>query len=339
MSTGWNPQTDMPNLSGKVAVVTGGNSDIGRETARFLAAKGAKVYFTVRSEEKGWQTQRRIQEMSPEIDPAKLHWLKMDLTDLDSITATADRLKREEEKVDILINNAAASTWSTEPVGGGWEIHMAVNLIGPFVFTNRLMPLLKSAALDNSADVRIVTLSSSSQVAMLPRRFKFPFESPGFLSNPVPEYPWKSRYFVKYFFGFDMVRYSVSKAANFIFAQELQRQLDEQGSPILSLAVHPGEVATEGLFAINNVVVRTIARLSFLSPEQGAANPVFAAVAREIRESPGHFKGKLLTPVGKIGEASHAASDESQVKGLWQNMMLQVNKQLVKDRLPGLQPW
>ncbi|KAF0317354.1 hypothetical protein GQ607_015401 [Colletotrichum asianum] len=304
MTTEWNPEKNIPSLHGKIAVITGANSDIGRETARYLALNGAKVYLTVRSEAKGVHTRRLILDKSPEIEPQNLQWVKIDLTDMRSITAAVDWLQTRERKVDILIHNAAAATWSTEPVGAGWEPHMAVNFIGPFALTNRLLPLLQNAAAEKEADVRIVTLTSTAQVAMLlPSGFKFTFKA-------------SIRPTASYAFGFDMIRYAVSKATNLMFAQMLQRRLDEQGLPIVSVAVHPGEVATEGVFSVNNAMVRTIARLTFLSPEQGAANPVFAAASRDVKENPAAYKGRFLLPVGKIGVPASVASDEDQVGAL-----------------------
>ncbi|KAK2753546.1 short-chain dehydrogenase reductase superfamily protein [Colletotrichum kahawae] len=126
MPNEWNPDKNVPPLRGKIAVVTGANSDIGRETVRYLALNGAKVYLAVRSKTKGVQTRRLILDKSPEIEPQNLQWVKMDLTDMRSITAAADLLKTQEQKLDILIHNAAAATWSNEPVGAGWEPHMAV---------------------------------------------------------------------------------------------------------------------------------------------------------------------------------------------------------------------
>ncbi|KAI8302573.1 putative oxidoreductase [Colletotrichum sp. SAR11_240] len=268
----------------------------------------------------------------------------MDLTDMRSITAAVDWLQTQEQKVDILIDtvkvhNAAAATWSTESVGAGWEPHMAVNFIGPFALTNRLLPLLQNAAAEKEADVRIVTLTSTAQVAMLPGGFKFPFTSPDCLRNPVPSHPWQWRYVGKFAFGFDMIRYAVSKAANLMFAQELQRRLDEQGLPIISVALHPGEVATEGVFSVNNAMVRIIARLTFLSPEQGAANPVFAAASRDVKENPAAYKGRFLLPVGKIGVPASVASDEQQVRGLWNTATNKINKRMADEGLPSLQHW
>ncbi|KAK1839687.1 daunorubicin c-13 ketoreductase [Colletotrichum chrysophilum] len=339
MTTEWNPEKNIPSLHGKIAVITGANSDIGRETARYLALNGAKVYLAVRSEAKGVQTRRLILDKTPEIEPQNLQWVKIDLTDMRSITAAVNWLKTQEQRLDLLIHNAAAATWSNEPVGAGWEPHMAVNFIGPFALTNRLLPLLQSAAAEKGADVRIITLTSTAQVAMLPIGFKFPFTSLDCLRNPVPSHPWQWRYFGKFAFGFDMIRYAVSKAANLIFAQELQRRLDKQGLPIISVAVHPGEVATEGVFSINNAMVRTFARLTFLSPEQGAATSLFAAASRDVKENPAAYKGRFLLPVGKIGVPASVALDEEQVRGLWNSAMEEVNRRLADESLPPLQAW
>ncbi|KAF4906592.1 putative oxidoreductase [Colletotrichum fructicola] len=339
MTTQWNSEDDIPSLHGKITVITGANSDIGRETARCLALNGAKVYLAVRSEAKGVQTRRLILDKTPEIEPQNLQWVKMDLADMGSITAAVDWLKTQEERLDLLIHNAAAATWSTEPVGAGWEPHMAVNFIGPFALTNRLLPLLQSAAAEKDADVRIVTLTSTAQVAMLPSGFKFPFTSPDCLRSPVLSHPWQWRYFGKFAFGFDMIRYAVSKAANFMFAQELQSRLDKQGLPIISVAVHPGEVATEGVFSINNAMVRTIARLTFLSPEQGAATSLFAAASTDVKENPAAYKGRFLLPVGKIGVPASVASDEEQVRGLWNTATDEINKRMADEGLPCLQRW
>ena len=189
------------------------------------------------------------------------------------------------------------------------------------------------------ADVRIVSISSAAQNVMLPGDFKFEFDTPTALSKTVSSYPWKWRYFLKYLFGFDMIRYAVSKAATCMFAQELQRRLDESGVPILSLAVHPGEIATEGVMRINTALVGLIARLTFATPEQGAATPLFAAVAKEVREDPEKYKGKLIEPVGGIKNAHPSTQDEGQVQALWKITTIEVNKELLAHNLLPLQAW
>ncbi|KXH63592.1 short-chain dehydrogenase/reductase family Oxidoreductase [Colletotrichum salicis] len=301
MTQQWSPMNDVPSLKGKIAVVTGGNNDIGREMARLLVKKSAKVYFTTRSEAKAIEARKKILDAHPDINFENLQWMTMDLADIWSVTSAAEKMKEKESKVDILVHNAAAAITSTGLVGPGWEVHMATNFIGPFLFPNRLLPLLKKALQDRDADVR--------------------------------------RYLGRFIFGFDTTRYGVSKAANLIFAQELQRLMDEQNLLILSIAVHPGEVATEGVFSINPSLVKTIARRTFISPEQGAVTPIFAAASKEIRQDPSKCKGRFVFPGGKIGNPNPVTSNEEQVTGLWRNATEEVAAQLRVRGLPSLQPW
>lgn len=208
--------------------------------------------------------------------------------------------------------------------------------VGHFVFVNRLLPLLKKAVIERDSDVRVIHLSSTASKSMLPHNFQFRFNCPDCLTKPISSYPGIWRYFGRFIFAFDIVRYAVSKAAITLFAQELQRRLDEQGLPILSISVHPGEVATEGVMASNNVLIRTIARLSFLSPDEGATSPLFAVTAKEIRERPEIYRGKFLLPVGKVEDFGSITKDERQVKGLWMNTTQEVSKYLCANNLPPL---
>ena len=151
------------------------------------------------------------------------------------------------------------------------------------MFVNRVLPLLKNAARGKDSDVRIVNLGSIARVSMIPSNFNFQFNTAAALSNPVSSYPWQWRYFGRFLFAFDMIRYAVSKAAVVLFTKELQRQLDDQGFPILVIAVHPGAIMTEGVIASNYALVRMMGRFTFQTPEQGAATPLFAATAEVFR--------------------------------------------------------
>ncbi|PNP61499.1 hypothetical protein FNYG_13786 [Fusarium nygamai] len=334
----WNPSTDMPDLNGKVAVVTGGSSGIGLETVRFLARKGAKVYLTTRSEARARQAIDKLGQDTG-FDARNVQYLVMDLYDPVSITHAVEELKRKETKLHILINNAAASTPSTMLVDGKYEQHMAANYMGPFILTNRLLPLLNAAAMDRDADVRIVNLSSTAMNSMLPANFKFSFDSTTCFTNPVLSYPWQWRYIGRFMFGFDMIRYAVSKTAVVLFTQELQARLEQQNLPITCIAVHPGEVLTEGVLAINNIVVRAIACVSFLTAEQGAANSLFAATATDVKKDALKYKGRFIVPVGKLEEPNSVTKDEQQVKGLWEHTVVEVNKWLAQKKLPLLEAW
>ncbi|SPO04169.1 uncharacterized protein DNG_06852 [Cephalotrichum gorgonifer] len=216
---------------------------------------------------------------------------------------------------------------------------MAANHAGPFLFVNRVLPLLKNAAKAKDADVRIVNLGSIAHISMIPHHFDFQFNTAVALTNPVPSYPWQWRYLGKFMFDFDMIRYAVSKAAVVLFTRELQRRLDEQGLSILTVVVHPGAVLTEGLLSSNNALIKTIARVSFLMPEQGAATPLFAATADEVRKDFSKYKAKFLVPVGKIETPNPIVEDDRQVKGLWENTTAEINKQLAAEGLPSLDGW
>ncbi|KAH7357478.1 hypothetical protein BKA66DRAFT_562513 [Pyrenochaeta sp. MPI-SDFR-AT-0127] len=298
MTKPWDPLTGMPDLHGKVAVVTGGNGGIGLVMVKMLALRGAKT----------------LQAECLEIKQENVHWLALDLMDLKSITTAAVELKEKERKVDILINNAGAGTSATDLVSYGWEHNMTVNFIGPLVFTNRVLPLLKNAASEADSDIRIVTLSSIAQSDLLPSNFKFQFVAPTALSNPVPSYPWQWTYIGRSVFGFDMIR-------------------------ILSIAVHPGAVATDAALAASPVPLRSLARRAFLTIEQGVVTPLFAATAKEVREHTEKYNGKFLIPFGEIGVPNPVVQDEAQVKGLLDITSREVNEHLTSNNLPPLQAW
>ncbi|KAG7054313.1 daunorubicin C-13 ketoreductase [Colletotrichum scovillei] len=322
MSGKWDPLTDMPNLEGKVVVVTGGNAGIGLSTVKYLALRGAKVYFTARSKAKADETRTVLTAENSAINAGNLHWLPMDLADLKSVASAVEELKSKETRVDILINNAGLASGTTETMGPGWEWHMGVNHVGHFVFTNGVLPLLKEATKQSGADVRIITLSSNVNYAMLPSNYGFTFDSASFLTKPVPYYPWQWRYIISRIFVVDMIRYAVSKVANLLFAQELQRLLDEQGLPILSISVHPGGVATPGSKDIGNSLFSLVRSAAFLTVDQGAITSVFAATAAEVRENADKYK---------------VAKDEKQVKGMWEHTTVEANKYLSTLGLAALQ--
>lgn len=170
--------------------------------------------------------------------------------------------------------------------------------------------------------------------------YPFEFTSPTFLKQSEPYYPWSWRLFNKYIFaGTDMIRYARSKAALIIFAQELQRLLDNQGMPILSIAVHPGDVSSEGLLSVGSGFLKLLLPYLTVTPAEGAITPLFAATATEVRQDIDTYRGKYLEPYGKVEEPPKVAEDKEQVKGMWENATAGINQYLKKIGLPVLQAW
>ncbi|KAK0756229.1 hypothetical protein N5P37_011144 [Trichoderma harzianum] len=134
---------DMPNLSGYVAIVTGGNSGIGYETTRELANHGARVYIASRSKTRVDEAIRAMKTGNSGLD---IHFLKLDLQDLQSIKTTAEKFSPKETRLDILINNAGIMACPYELTKDGYELQWQTNFLGHHAFTMCLLPLLRSAA-------------------------------------------------------------------------------------------------------------------------------------------------------------------------------------------------
>lgn len=176
--------------------------------------------------------------------------------------------------------------------------------------------------------------------ALLPPTFSFNFTSPTFLHNPINgSHPWKWRFLQSHMFHVDMIRYSVAKVANAMFAQELQRLLDEQRLPILSISVHPGGVASEGALKIGTGVFRVLVKSTFITTDQGAVTSVFAATATEVRRDEAKYGGQYLEPYGRIGTPHRILKDQVAVRGMWDNTTTGLNSYLKKQGLPLLQSW
>ncbi|KAH7347361.1 hypothetical protein B0T11DRAFT_359708 [Plectosphaerella cucumerina] len=339
----WNAETDMSDLQGKVALVTGASYGIGFQIAKQLRQRGAKVFGTTRSEKNAQAAREKLRTGDGDLGPGTIEWVLLDLTDLKSITAAASTINKSAQRLDIMskskINNAAAITKGKQLTANQWEMNMAVNVIGPFLLINRLISLLESTAQLPGADVRVVNLSSTAPGVFLPANFQYSFDSPAGLASPVSTYPLAWRLGTKFIFSSDMILYSVSKAAVQLFASKLQRLFDARGLSILSLIVHPGEVSTEGLDVANGIFLRTVARLSFVSAEQGAASPLFAATAASVRKDLETYKHKLLMPVGKTSPLVAVAYDESQAQRLWDVMTEDLGRHLSAEGLPPMEKW
>ncbi|KAH8812199.1 hypothetical protein F5884DRAFT_304945 [Xylogone sp. PMI_703] len=337
MSTNWDPQ-QIPDLTGKIALVTGGNAGIGLQTVKHLALHGAKVYFSARSEAKATKAKASLLSENPGLSADRLQWLQLDLASIDSVINAAEELGKREQKLDILINNAGCATKELETTDAGWEMALAVCHVGHFVLTNRLLPLLKNAASDKNADVRVVTVSSGAHNMFLPPDYEFDFADPAFLSGKLPYEP--PEYLKKkHMFEADLLRYSMAKLANVLFAQELQSRLDQLRLPVISMSVHPGSVETEGAVGIFSPEMQPVIRKTMMAPDEGSFTSLFAATAPQVSQKPEVYKGKYLEPVGEVKEPHTVTKNEEQVRAFWDTTAKEVNGYLTKRGHGLLNEW
>ncbi|ALR10567.1 SDR family NAD(P)-dependent oxidoreductase [Mycobacteroides saopaulense] len=211
--TKWNT-TDIPDQTGRVAVVTGANTGLGLETAKALAAHGAHVVLAVRNTEKGKAAADAITAAHANAD---VTLQSLDLSSLESVRRASDELKSRYDKIDLLINNAGVMWTEKSTTADGFELQFGTNHLGHYAFTGllleRLLPVEGS---------RVVTVSSIGHRLRAAIHFD--------------DLQWERDY--------DRVAaYGQSKLANLLFTYELQRRL--AGTNTVALAAHPGGSNTE----------------------------------------------------------------------------------------------
>jgi NAD(P)-dependent dehydrogenase (short-subunit alcohol dehydrogenase family) len=207
---------DIPDLTGRTAVVTGANGGLGLETARALAGTGARVVMAARNQDKAAAAEADIRKSHPQ---ASLEVVPMDLGSLRSVRVAAERILAEHNRIDILVNNAGLMAIPERRTEDGFEMQFGVNHLGHFALTALLLPALLRA--DAARVVSVTSTAHHIGRAVHP-------------ANPHLEGkygPWKA--------------YGQSKLANFHFALGLQRRFEEARVKAASLAAHPGLSNTE----------------------------------------------------------------------------------------------
>jgi NAD(P)-dependent dehydrogenase (short-subunit alcohol dehydrogenase family) len=206
---------DMPDLTGRVVIVTGANSGIGFEAARQLAAHGADVTLAVRDTSKGGAAVARITSQTPQ---ASVRVARLDLADLASVRDFAQTwAEANADGLDLLINNAGVMAIPRRLTADGFEMQFGTNHLGHFALTGLLLPALVARPRS-----RVVTVSSGAH-----RFGKMNFDD---LMGERSYHAWRA--------------YGQSKLSNLLFTSELQRRLDANSLPLLALAAHPGYANT-----------------------------------------------------------------------------------------------
>ncbi len=243
---------NIPDQSGKVAIVTGANTGVGFEAARQLALRGAEVTLACRSKSKGEEAVKRILAENPS---GSASLAVLDLADLESVSAFVRQFSESHAQLDLLINNAGVMI---PPKGAktrqGFEMQFGVNHLGHFALTGQLIGLLlKSPA------ARVVNLSSGAHHHESKKDFDdINFEKRGYK-------PWRA--------------YCQSKLANLLFTNELQDRLTEANASAIAVAAHPGFTRTD--LQRGNIIPRILSVLA-MRPEQGALPTLRAATATDV---------------------------------------------------------
>jgi NAD(P)-dependent dehydrogenase (short-subunit alcohol dehydrogenase family) len=285
------------DLGGKRAIVTGGASGIGIETARALASAGADVTLAVRNTDAGAKT---AADLIATTGNAAIHVAKLDLAEPDSVAAFAAGWTGP---LDLLVNNAGVMALpDLQLTGQGWELQFATNHLGHFALAVRLHDALAAAP----AGARIVSLSSRAHL-----RSPVVFDDVNFASRPYDP----------------MLAYAQSKTANVLFAVEANRRWSEDG--ITANAVHPGAIDTTNLSRYLDPGyiegLRATGTFRFKTAEQGAATSVLVATSPQLEGIGGrYFEDCNESPVVEpdpagtfeAGVASYAV-DPAKAERLW----------------------
>ena len=206
---------DVPDQSGRVAVVTGANSGIGFETAAVLARHGAHTVLACRDAGRGEDALTRLSAAVPQ---AAVSVVRLDLASLESIRAAADQILATHDRLDLLINNAGVMWPPYGKTADGFELQFGTNHLGHFAFTGLVLKAMLPVA-----GARVVTVSSNGHRA---GRINF------------ADLQSERRY------G-RVSAYARSKLANLMFTYELERRLRAAGAPTIAVAAHPGTASTE----------------------------------------------------------------------------------------------
>ncbi|MDB5971280.1 MAG: NADP-dependent 3-hydroxy acid dehydrogenase YdfG [Hydrocarboniphaga sp.] len=290
---GWQMQ-DMPDQSGRLAIVTGANIGLGYEAALALARRGAKVILACRSMPKA---EAAVQRIRIELPKADLQIAELDISDMDSVRHFASEFRREHARLDLLINNAGVMAIPRQLTRDGFEMQLATNHLGHFALTGLLLPCLNAAP-----HARVVAVSS-----MAARHASIAFDN---LMGERGCRPWKA--------------YNQSKLANLMFGRELQRRLARSGATTTAVIAHPGS-ATTNLFAspgariVKQVLMPLASRLLFHAPDRGVLPILFAATSPDAQ--PGAYYGPdgFQEIKGEVAPACvpKAARDQPAASRLW----------------------
>ncbi|KAF8428266.1 short-chain dehydrogenase/reductase [Tirmania nivea] len=301
----YNPETDVPDLSGKVAIVTGGNAGLGKNSVLEFARHGAKVYMASRTESKARQA---IEEIIVQVPNAQIEYLHLDLTSFEGIKQAADEFISKESQLHILLNNAGVMAMAPELTKDGFDIQWGTNHMGHALLTKLLLPtMIKTAQNSAKNSIRVVNVSSEGHRGA---RLGINFADTALANSSK----W--------------TRYAQSKLANILHAKALAKRYSEYG--IIAVSCHPGVVFTDlyipftsSLGFLGSAIVWPMKRL-LTSPEVGSYNEIGLCTSPQVTTEDG---GSYYLPVLKKGTPSVYGQDDALADRLWE-----YTEQQLRDR-------
>ncbi|KAI1297500.1 hypothetical protein F5Y03DRAFT_369390 [Xylaria venustula] len=272
-------EKNLPNLNGKVYLITGANTGVGKELAQMLFSKHAKVYIAARSEAKASGAIDAIKRAEPGSE-GELVFIKLDLADLATIKASAQEFLQKEKQLHVLFNNAGVMKPSPadSKTAQGYELQLGVNNIGAFMFTKLLTPILATTAKSEAPGVvRVVWVGSSAGDAGAPK---------GGVPLDNLDYHKDVGWFQKY---------AVSKAGNYLHGSEFSRRFKADG--IISVSLNPGNLDSE-LWRNQPYVVAKFLKWFILHPSiNGAYTELFAGLSPDVTLEK---SGAWIVPFGRF---------------------------------------
>jgi NAD(P)-dependent dehydrogenase (short-subunit alcohol dehydrogenase family) len=288
---------DTGDLTGRIALVTGANSGIGYETTRVLADHGAHVIMACRDSEKAARARDKLES---KLDRSSLELLDLDLADLASVRAGAERVLARHARLDLLVNNAGIMGTPYRLSADGVELQMATNHLGHFALTGLLLD-------------RLVTTERSRIVAVSSHMHRLGRIRPDDVATTKPRNAW--------------IQYSTTKLANLLFVAELSRRLEAAGFRTMALAAHPGwtrsNLAGSGAALSTSRVRRRLSRVAGANLGQsagGGALPVLcAATSSHVHNGQYVGPGGAFQMFGppRLVRPSRRARDPEMAARLW----------------------
>ncbi|NJD57969.1 MAG: short-chain dehydrogenase [Anaerolineales bacterium] len=295
MSENWTVN-NIPDLTGKVIIVTGANSGIGLEAAREFARKGATTILACRNMDKA---RAALKSILAEIPQARAEIMQLDLASLNSIRSFADEFKSRYDRLDVLVNNAGIMMVPYRQTEDGFEAQFGTNHLGHFALTGLLIDLL-----EKTPGSRVVNISSGGH-----RMGNMDFNNLLYRGGK----------------GYSRISaYGRSKLANLLFTYELERRLERNGSNPIAVAAHPGLADTHladhfaggHLKRFSHIYMKYLAQ----SASMGALPGIRAAVDPQVRGGqyygPGGPRERSGYPI--VVESNQASHNEADAEHLWQ---------------------